>query len=103
MKTLIYVLLSLSLSILVVACATVGTQFDETKVQQIEKGKTTQAQVLELLGKPFGKGVDSQGKTQWKYQYLRSIAYGRTTHKMLIIMFDKNNVVEDFHYQESGK
>lgn len=88
------------------ACTTSrGTQFDETQISKIEKGKTTQAQILDLLGEPSSKGVNTDGKTQWKYEYSQLTAYFVTTSekitKILTITFNKENVVEEFQYQES--
>ena len=104
MKTIAIILILAPMFFLAVACSnTYGTQFDDTKVQQIERGKTTQADILKLFGEPFGKNISSDGKVQWAYQYVHSVAYGGVTSKQLLITFNKDNIAENYSYQEAGK
>lgn len=60
-----------------VSCSSTGRPIDQTKVMQIKRGETTQAQVIELLGKPSAVGYidNAQGRgTVLTYNYELSIA-----------------------------
>ncbi|MFH1800238.1 MAG: outer membrane protein assembly factor BamE [Candidatus Omnitrophota bacterium] len=53
-------------------CLTMGKRIDENKASEIKEGVTTESQVIELLGTPFGKHVTDDGKTKLDYVFLRN-------------------------------
>lgn len=76
MKRILFVLL---LSVLVSGCvyrstAHSGRDFDESKSTQIEAGKTTQSQLLSLMGEPIKKDVINEHDVKWIYEYVTSNA-----------------------------
>lgn len=83
-----------------------GQPFDYTLVNQIEKGKSTKADVESLLGKPYYTGVGENGKSSWTYSYSEN--YDKSTMfenkrdlitRILQIVYS-GEVVEDFAYNE---
>lgn len=64
--------IALSVSTLL-GCATstysVGMDFPIEKASEIQKGKTTTAQLLELFGEPYSKSVISENEEKWLYFY----------------------------------
>ena len=47
----------------------VGKDFSSELVNKIEKGKTTAAELIQMLGEPFSKTVVSESETKWLYTY----------------------------------
>ncbi len=52
-------------------CATTGKKIDQNKVSQIKEGVTTEQEVISLLGAPFMRTLDSNGKIIMVYQYAK--------------------------------
>lgn len=46
-----------------------GTKISAEKVQKIVKGKTTEADLINMFGQPFSKGVVSENETKWIYMH----------------------------------
>lgn len=51
-----------------------GKDFDETKATQIVSNKTTDADLIRLLGEPVKKEVVSDHEVKWVYEYVTSNA-----------------------------
>jgi len=67
------------LSVLVSGCvfrstAHSGRDFDENKATQIVAGKTTQGDLLSLMGEPVKKDVINEHDVKWVYEYVTSNA-----------------------------
>lgn len=88
-----------------------GNQIDETKVQKIEKGKTTGEEILGWFGSPTNKSTGSDGTTTFtflgsEYKSKANIlgAYGlgdassTTTSTKTLTVTLRNNVVEDYRF-----
>lgn len=87
-----------------------ATDFDDTKVTAIVKGKTTRQEVQALLGAPNGRAihpyVKNPGEVASVYSY--SQAKGNVFNmkfyaKSLIVSYDANGVVTDVEYTSSGE
>ena len=81
------------------------TDFDERKIKQIERGKTTVAQIRQLLGTPSGlaiypviKQTDGHGLT---YQYAEMHGFTQSTKKARVII-DASGLVVDVEYTTQG-
>ena len=81
------------------------TDFDETKIPEIQKGQTTFPQVISLLGKPAGFSIfpfvrakDEHGIT-YNYVHTRK---GRFYHKRLTVSFNARNVATDYDFLSEG-
>jgi hypothetical protein len=86
-----------------------ATEFDETKVSAIIKGKSTRAEVIALLGKPNGEAIypviKNKAETGLVYSYSHakgSVFDMKFYSKLLIVSFDANNVATDVEYVSSG-
>jgi len=94
------VVLPVILAIVLFGCAgidrEVGRDFDSTKVDQIEKGKTTAEEVMKLFGEPVSKLVVSVTEERWIFTYSRGPA--DKPKKLDIILID--GVVKDYVYSE---
>ena len=90
----------LLVAVLLVGCGgSVGKKFDTNKVSLIQKGVTTQDQVLSLFGKPNERGI-KDGKDVWGYSYMSGGAFGGASTKRLDIVFDEKKIVYDYTYSE---
>lgn len=111
----IFVTAGLSLAVWIIGCASSGTNYDSTKVSQIRKGETTEAQLVQMFGDPGQRTVDSNGDTvlMWQYNEARAnaasfvpgwSAFGggtNTNNKMLRVTL-KNGIVSDFSSTEGS-
>jgi outer membrane protein assembly factor BamE (lipoprotein component of BamABCDE complex) len=88
------------------------TDFDETKVPQIIKGKTTRSEVIALLGNPSGEAIypiiKTPGEVAVKYSYIqvrRPLFVGPLIiySKDLTLSLDSFNVVSDIELTISGE
>ncbi|AYA63861.1 hypothetical protein [Alteromonas sp. RKMC-009] len=62
------------LSLVIFACASSGTKVDQNYVSQIEKGVTTEADVVARLGQPMGVALSSNGEKILTYMHVSSHA-----------------------------
>lgn len=109
-------LLSIATLVLLAACAsstfTQGREFSTDNVGQIVKGKTTDAEILQLFGPPFQRTVLSDGTESWSYTYtvgestahiypFYSSVHTTGTQKTLNVTIAKG-VVSNFSYTEGA-
>jgi outer membrane protein assembly factor BamE (lipoprotein component of BamABCDE complex) len=87
-----------------------STNFDATKVAQIKKGESTRADVVRPLGNPGGKGIYPliPGKDENAVNYLYTQVTGsafnmKVYQKQLVVTFDKQGVVTNVEFTESGQ
>lgn len=87
---------------------TYGRDFNSANVGQIVKGKTTAAELTQLLGEPFQKTAINATEEDWLYTYSTSEAHATSfivvsnvkttgTQKSLNVVLD-NGVVTTFTY-----
>jgi hypothetical protein len=79
-----------------------STDFDETKAEKIERGKTTRREILDMLGEPSGMAAypsaQYKGDTRLLYEYFEHDTEARTLLKKgLQVDLDGNDVVRDFN------
>jgi len=74
MKHLNNILFTLTAAILLTSCVTSGRKIEQSSVDKIQKGVTTRAEVLQLLGSPDQLTRDSSGKVTMNYHYMRATA-----------------------------
>lgn len=63
--------LLLCLVVCLVGCASSGKEISTDRVAQIQKGVTTEAEVIQMLGTPQTKTIGSDGKVIMLYQYTK--------------------------------
>jgi hypothetical protein len=86
-----------------------GTDFDEAKVSQIEKGKSTKADVIRLFGPAGGDYIAPlvADPTDRALVYLYSQAKGSAFNlrfylKSLVVAYNESGVVTDVQYTAQG-
>ena len=112
MRTLTAILLSIFF--VLSGCATssysTGRDFDSSLVNQIVKGETTRADLLQMLGQPFSKTVMSENEEKWIYMYSSGTAKAQSyvftmkvestgRQKMLDILL-RDGIVTNYTYNE---
>jgi hypothetical protein len=97
-----------------VGCASVGRNFDESKVTAIAKGQTTEADLTQMFGPPQNRSTNSEGMTtlMWMYSEMTLkpqsfipiagpfIAGADSRMKMLSVILGPDGKVT--HYTSSG-
>jgi len=77
-----------------------GGTFDQSKVEQIQKGSTTKTNIIALFGEPGAKDLPANGDETWIYTYpVRQISAPSqpSSHAyMLMITFDNQGIVKSF-------
>ena len=86
---------------MLVGCVTIGNDFPSDKVNQIQIGVTTQAEIKAMFGNPWRTGVDS-GDITWTYALYSASIGGKAEAKDLVIRFDSNGVVKSYSYNSTG-
>lgn len=78
-----------------------STDFDPSRASSIVKGKTTEAEVIAMLGRPSGRGLyplahSPAGHSLFYDTVLRNHPRGSVTSKRLSVQISQSGVVEDF-------
>jgi len=93
-----------------------GRRIDMTAVSKIQKGETTRAQVLELLGAPDGSSRDGDGQVTYSYGYHRIASRPEnyiplvgglvggydSQHQGVFVTFDRNDIVSNVVASSGG-
>jgi hypothetical protein len=82
-----------------VACVTRGDQFN-SDYSWIEKGKTSQLDVMKRLGQPFSVG-HSSGRPTWTYGFYSYRLIGDSNTKELTFYWDDERKVDSFSFKSS--
>lgn len=86
-----------------------NSDFDDTKIPMVIKGKTSRAEVIQMLGKPTGNYIYPmiQSTAGDAAVYIFSEASGTAFNmkffrKVLIVSFDEKGIVSDVDFSTSG-
>jgi hypothetical protein len=86
------------------------TDFDSARVQQIRKGETTEADVVQLLGKPQGVYtyplIPDKGTRAIVYLYVQTKGSAfnlKFYRQLLIVTLDGSGLVKDSEFTSSGQ
>src|SRR6266567_7253821 len=63
---------------LLIGCASMGRNFDESKVSQIKKSETTEAELVQMFGAPEHRTLNSEGQTILTWMYSQSNVKGQS-------------------------
>ena len=102
---------------LMAGCASYGNEIDQSQVEIIVKGETTETEVRSMLGSPMSVGISSEGKKYYMYVYTRSqvkassfipvvglVAGGADTNtQTLQVWFDESGVVSSYAYNNTDQ
>lgn len=89
--------ITLVLVLLSGGCASIGHEFPADRVPQIEIGRTTRAQTVEMFGDPWRTGLED-GQVQWTWGRYRVSLFGGGQAKDLAIRFDERGVVTSYSF-----
>lgn len=81
-------------------CITIGREFPAAAVHQLQKGKTTRAEVDRLFGTPWRTGIDDGMKT-WTYAWYRYSLFGDPKTRDLIVRFDDRGIVASYTFNST--
>src|SRR6267154_3853394 len=98
-----------------IGCASMGNNFDESKLSQIKKGETTEPELVQLFGEPMHRSVNSDGLTTLVWMYAQTAVQGQSfipivggfmggansSSKTLAVTL-ADNKVRDFTYSTGG-
>ncbi len=70
--------ISLCAALLVAGCASTGTNFDESRLSEIRKGETTEAQLVGLFGQPESRSINSENVTTLAWVYAEARVKGES-------------------------
>lgn len=86
-----------------------GTDFDETKLAQIEKGKSAKEDVIRLFGPPGGNFIapltadPADGALVYLYHQTKGSAFNlRFYNKSLVVSYDSSGLIIDIQYIAQG-
>jgi outer membrane protein assembly factor BamE (lipoprotein component of BamABCDE complex) len=86
-----------------------STNFDNSKISQIKKGESTRSDVVRLLGNPGGRAIypiipnSNEEAINYVYSQTKGSAFNlKFYQKQLVVTFNKNGVVTDVEFTESG-
>lgn len=87
-----------------------ATEFDESKIASIIKGKTNRTEVISTLGKPNGEAIYPLIKNQnengivYSYSHAKGNVFNMKFYsKVLVVSFGENDVVSDIEYVSNGE
>ena len=77
--------------------------FDQSRIEQIQKGSTTKEQIIALFGEPNAKDLPANRDETWIYTYVATQASAssqtsvpRDHSSMLMITFDNRGIVKSY-------
>jgi hypothetical protein len=85
-----------------------SSNFDESRVTTLEKGKTTSAEVVQMFGQPTGRAVYpalwTMGDEKFIYQYSEAdTRKQQRTIKRLEVLFDPKGTVREYRFLSDGR
>lgn len=113
-KTILLSIGVIALCLVFCGCTTVqstsGRDFDNSKVSQIVKGKTTSNDILEMFGRPAAKQPEMDDAERWSYYFVTTTNVFKDMldtrsditgyKKSLNILFNKDKVVANYTMDE---
>ena len=105
------------ISFLIAGCANVGREIKSSNVEQLQKGKTTKDQVLQVFGQPDSTYFDKDGRLIFSYfaSKCQNTIYNfipvvnlvhsemKMKNQVLIIAFSKDSIVEEYSFTTPDK
>ncbi len=83
--------------LLFAGCATVGRDFPDFRVSEIQINQTTQSEIRSMFGSPWRVGIED-GQPTWTYGRYRYQAFGPASTKDLVIRFDNRGTVTSYTF-----
>jgi len=90
------------LSLPLAGCITIGKSFSMRPISLVEKGKTSQKEVLALFGNPVRTGKED-GNTTWTYLYYKANVFGSFEGRDMVVKFDDQGRVLSVTYNTTER
>jgi hypothetical protein len=87
----------LAVVLLAGGCASIGSEFPAERVSEIEIGRTTRPEIVEMFGNPWRTGIED-GQVKWTYGRYRVSLFGGGRAKDLALRFDDKGVVTSYSF-----
>jgi len=98
-KIMVAIVMALALS----ACASSGRQITQDKIEQIQLGSTTIAQMNEVFGAPASQSYGSDGKLSMNWMYVYAGPFGTDMkQQILAVLFSEDGKVEKYNMLNSA-
>ena len=89
--------LAVVVALLLTGCATIGREFPQEKVPEIQIGETTRSEILAMFGEPWRTGLED-GDVKWTYGRYHYSAFGESRSKDLTVRFDDAGRVVSYSF-----
>jgi hypothetical protein len=103
-------------ALILAGCASVGKNFDSRRINEIEKGKTTEADLVAMFGEPNNRGQNSSGVKTLMWIYSEARMRGETfipiagafvggsdvKSKSLFVTLSPDGTVSDYNFSGGG-
>ena len=102
MKTRVLLIVTTCLCLISAAlstgCVSVGKDFDEANVSRIQKGVTTESDLVSWFGKPSNRVTTSDGKValMWAHYTSQGFVSTHSTSKTLTVTLGPDGKVQDY-------
>jgi outer membrane protein assembly factor BamE (lipoprotein component of BamABCDE complex) len=98
-------------------CASVGKEIKQSNIEQLENGKTTKSQVLQMFGKPDSVYLDGENNevlsyfhskasnTAWNFIPVVSLVHSemKMKNQVLVLAFDKSDILKHYSFTDPDK
>ena len=83
-----------------IGCLSVGRPFPTDRVAQIRIGQTTQAQIEDVFGLPWRRGLED-GQPTWTYAQYRYSLFSDAQTRDLVVRFDDSGIVDSYTFNST--
>lgn len=83
--------------LLLSSCATVGRDFNVSRVTNIKIGETRQDEIRAMFGAPWRVGIED-GKQTWTYGKYIYRVFSESSTQDLVIRFDEKGIVSSYTF-----
>lgn len=96
----VFVCLAAAAVLFTAGCASVGSDFPESRVPEIQLNQTTQDEIRAMFGPPWRTGIEDGWQT-WTYGRYRYSAFRDARTKDLVIRFNDRGIVTSYTYNNT--
>ncbi len=85
---------------LAAGCATIGAPFAVENVRNLEIGKTSRSDVVQMFGAPWRTGLED-GRETWTYGHYRYSLFGADRTRDLVVRFGADGKVASYTFSST--
>jgi hypothetical protein len=116
MRTFFLNIMGMAIAVAVIGCASAGNNFNESRTTSIQKGVTTEKDLVDMFGAPNSQTRNSDGMTILEWTYAESQVNGKSfipyagaflggsssANKSLKVTLNSSGVVTDYTMTSGG-